>query len=79
MPKWAVSVMGVIFLNLVLTISKHMGMYLSKSMMRFDFSAGTCLVSIQLVTYLEEFALILFRYSIVVFSTKIAAYTEKIW
>lgn len=42
----AISGNGVIFLNLVLTLSKHAGVYLSNNITRLDFSAGIVLVSI---------------------------------
>jgi len=42
----AISGNGVIFLNLVLTLSKHAGVYLSNNITRLDFSAGIVRVSI---------------------------------
>ena len=42
--------MGVIFLNLLLMMSCMTGMYLSNSIVRFDFTAVFSLLSTQLVT-----------------------------
>lgn len=51
---WFTSTVGVIFLKRVLTISRQVGMYLSKRTTRFDFSDGIALVSSQLVTNLRD-------------------------
>lgn len=47
----AISAIGVIFLKRVRIVSKQAGIYLSKKITKFDFSADNFRVSIQLVTY----------------------------
>lgn len=51
---WAMSGIGVIFLNRFRTFSIQEGMYLSKRITKFVLSAGFSLVSNQLVTYLKN-------------------------
>lgn len=51
---WAISGIGVIFLNLDLEASNTGGIYLSNKISKFAFSDSFSLVSIQLVTYLKR-------------------------
>lgn len=50
MAMWAISAMGVIFLNLIRTFSRHEGIYLSNRITRLVFSDAMVRLSIQLVT-----------------------------
>ena len=52
--RWLMSATGVIFLNRERMASRHVGTYLSKSIVRLAFSDCASRVSIQLLIYLQQ-------------------------